>query len=65
MKRSSLSGAAACALAAERAIQAMEIWREQLTEQEMVEVTRLLGRRQAWLARRLWIEVVTKKEPSL
>ena len=49
-----LSSAAACAIAAARAMDAVELWAEKLTEEEHAEVCDRLAARQEWRALYYW-----------
>lgn len=55
-----MTSAVACAIAAARALQSIQLWVEQLSQQEQEEVTRRLVVRNEMYARTLWIDQCCK-----
>ena len=60
MSTSKVSSTVACAIAAARATDAVRIWLERLTDEELKETRRKLAERQEWLA----LEVLAQAEQA-
>ena len=58
--RPGLNGAIASAIAASRAILAVQSWLRQMTREEQAAVTKRLGERQELCARKLWLDEYAK-----